>query len=318
MADEPELLDLYREMVTIRRFEEKASELYSAGKIAGAGNLYPGEEAVAVGAMAALADQDHIVSTYRQYGHCIARGTEPRLVMAELFGKETGLSGGRGGPAHLFDPERRFNSADGSAGGLPLAVGLGFSVAYEEKQEVVGCLFGDDALARGTFHESMNMAALWNLPVIFVCENNFYGMGTMAPNAVAQEHLYKVAEPYQIPGVRVDGVDPLEVHRAVKEAAARARAGDGPSLIDAVNYRFRGLSMSDPADYRSRLAERIWVERDPIRNLRTRLLTEGGQDEAVLRQIEVEVESTIIEAVRFADESPKSPIADMGKHVYVD
>ena len=205
MADEPELLDLYREMVTIRRFEEKASELYSAGKIAGAGNLYPGEEAVAVGAMAALADQDHIVSTYRQYGHCIAKGTEPRLVMAELFGKETGLSGGRGGPAHLFDPERRFNSADGSAGGLPLAVGLGFSVAYEEKQEVVGCLFGDDALARGTFHESMNMAALWNLPVIFVCENNFYGMGTMAPNAVAQEHLYKFAEPYQIPGVRVDG-----------------------------------------------------------------------------------------------------------------
>jgi pyruvate dehydrogenase E1 component alpha subunit len=317
--DESQLLDVYRKMVTIRRFEEKAAEMYTKGKITGFCHLYAGEEAVAVGAIQALYDKDYVVSTYREHGHCIAKGAEPRVVMAELFGKQTGISHGRGGSMHLFDPVLRFMGGYAIVGGgLPIAVGLGLSVAYKEEQEIVACFFGDGALPQGAFHESLNMAALWNLPVIFICENNFYGMGTLVQNAISQEHLYKFAEPYKIPGVRVDGMDVLEVYGAVTEAAARAREGDGPSLIEAVTYRFRGHSMSDPVEYRSKREERIWLERDPIKNLRKKLLTERGQDEAHLKEIEAEVEDIIEDAVRFADESPEPRVEDVGKHVYVD
>jgi pyruvate dehydrogenase E1 component alpha subunit len=317
--DEAQLLDVFRKMVTIRRFEEKAAEMYTKGKITGFCHLYAGEEAVAVGAIQALYDKDYVVSTYREHGHCIAKGAEPRVVMAELFGKETGISRGRGGSMHLFDPALRFMGGYAIVGGgLPVAVGLGLSVAYKEEQEVVACFFGDGALPQGAFHESLNLAALWNLPVVFICENNFYGMGTLVQNAIAQEQLYKFAEPYKIPGVRVDGMDVLEVYGAVTEAAARAREGDGPSLIEAVTYRFRGHSMSDPVEYRSRREERIWLERDPIKNLRRKLLTERGQDEAHLKEIEDAVEDVIEDAVRFADESPEPRLEDVGKHVYVD
>lgn len=317
--DEAQLLDVYRKMVTIRRFEEKAAEMYTKGKITGFCHLYAGEEAVAVGAIQALYDKDYVVSTYREHGHCIAKGAEPRVVMAELFGKETGISHGRGGSMHLFDPVLRFMGGYAIVGGgLPIAAGLGLSVMYKEEQEIVACFFGDGALPQGAFHESLNLAALWNLPVVFICENNFYGMGTLVQNAISQEHLYKFAEPYKIPGVRVDGMDVLEVYGAVTEAAARAREGDGPSLIEAVTYRFRGHSMSDPVEYRSKREERIWLERDPIKNLRKRLLTERAQDEAHLKEIEAEVEDVIEDAVRFADESPEPRVEDVGKHVYVD
>jgi pyruvate dehydrogenase E1 component alpha subunit len=317
--DEAQLLEVYRKMVTIRRFEEKAAEMYTKGKITGFCHLYAGEEAVAVGAIQALYDKDYVVSTYREHGHCIAKGAEPRVVMAELFGKETGISHGRGGSMHLFDPVLRFMGGYAIVGGgLPIAAGLGLSVMYKEEQEIVACFFGDGALPQGAFHESLNLAALWNLPVVFICENNFYGMGTLVQNAISQEHLYKFAEPYKIPGVRVDGMDVLEVYGAVTEAAARAREGDGPSLIEAVTYRFRGHSMSDPVEYRSKREERIWLERDPIKNLRKKLLTERGQDEAHLKEIEAEVEDVIEESVRFADESPEPRLEDVGKHVYVD
>jgi pyruvate dehydrogenase E1 component alpha subunit len=317
--DEAQLLDVYRKMVTIRRFEEKAAEMYTKGKITGFCHLYAGEEAVAVGAIQALYDKDYVVSTYREHGHCIAKGAEPRVVMAELFGKETGISHGRGGSMHLFDPVLRFMGGYAIVGGgLPIAAGLGLSVMYKEEQEIVACFFGDGALPQGAFHESLNLAALWNLPVVFICENNFYGMGTLVQNAISQEHLYKFAEPYKIPGVRVDGMDVLEVYGAVTEAAARAREGDGPSLIEAVTYRFRGHSMSDPVEYRSKREERIWLERDPIKNLRKKLLTERGQDEAHLKEIEAEVEDVIEDSVRFADESPEPRVEDVGKHVYVD
>ncbi len=317
--DEAQLLDVYRKMVTIRRFEEKAAEMYTKGKITGFCHLYAGEEAVAVGAIQALYDKDYVVSTYREHGHCIAKGAEPRVVMAELFGKETGISHGRGGSMHLFDPVLRFMGGYAIVGGgLPIAAGLGLSVMYKEEQEIVACYFGYGALPQGAFHESLNLAALWNLPVVFICENNFYGMGTLVQNAISQEHLYKFAEPYKIPGVRVDGMDVLEVYGAVTEAAARAREGDGPSLIEAVTYRFRGHSMSDPVEYRSKREERIWLERDPIKNLRKRLLTERAQDEAHLKEIEAEVEDVIEDAVRFADESPEPRLEDVGKHVYVD
>ncbi len=317
--DEAQLLDVYRKMVTIRRFEEKAAEMYTKGKITGFCHLYAGEEAVAVGAIQALYDKDYVVSTYREHGHCIAKGAEPRVVMAELFGKETGISHGRGGSMHLFDPVLRFMGGYAIVGGgLPIAAGLGLSVMYKEEQEIVACFFGDGALPQGAFHESLNLAALWHLPVVFICENNFYGMGTLVQNAISQEHLYKFAEPYKIPGVRVDGMDVLEVYGAVTEAAARAREGDGPSLIEAVTYRFRGHSMSDPVEYRSKREERIWLERDPIKNLRKRLLTERGENEAHLKEIEAEVEDVIADAVRFADESPEPRVEDVGKHVYVD
>jgi pyruvate dehydrogenase E1 component alpha subunit len=317
--DETQLLDVYRKMVTIRRFEEKAAEMYTRGKITGFCHLYAGEEAVAVGAIQALYDKDYVLSTYREHGHCIAKGAEPRVVMAELFGKATGISHGRGGSMHLFDPILRFMGGYAIVGGgLPLAVGLGLSVAYKEEQEIVACFFGDGALPQGAFHESLNLAALWNLPVIFICENNFYGMGTLVANAVSQEHLYKFAEPYKIPGVRVDGMDVLEVYGAVMEAAARAREGDGPSLIEAVTYRFRGHSMSDPVEYRSKREERIWLERDPIKNLRKKLLAERNVAEPRLKEIEADVEAVIDDAVRFADESPEPSVEDVSKHVYAD
>src|SRR5579863_5984908 len=316
---ESQLLDLYRRMTLIRRFEEKTAEMYSRGKITGFCHLYAGEEAVAVGAIYALYDKDYVVSTYREHGHCLAKGAEPRAVMAELFGKETGISHGRGGSMHLFDPVLRFMGGYAIVGGgLPIAAGLGLSVMYKEEQEIVACFFGDGALPQGAFHESLNLAALWNLPVVFICENNFYGMGTLVQNAISQEHLYKFAEPYKIPGVRVDGMDVLEVYGAVTEAAARAREGDGPSLIEAVTYRFRGHSMSDPAEYRSRREERIWQERDPIKNLRRKLLHDHRTSEGRLDEIDAEVGAVIDDAVKFAEESPEPSLDELGKYVYVE
>src|SRR5713226_8756109 len=301
---ESQLLDLYRRMTLIRRFEEKTAEMYSRGKITGFCHLYAGEEAVAVGAIAALNSKDYVVSTYREHGHCLAKGAPPRAVMAELFGKATGLSRGHGGSMHLFDPNLRFMGGYAIVGGgLPIAAGLGLSVRYREEADVVCCFFGDGALPQGAFHESLNLASLWKLPVVFICENNFYGMGTMVQNAICQEELYRFAEPYKMPGVRVDGMDVLDVYGAVTEAAARAREGDGPSLIEAVTYRFRGHSMSDPAEYRSRREERIWQERDPIKRLRKRMLSEGRATEARFKEIDAEVVEIIDDAVKFADES---------------
>jgi pyruvate dehydrogenase E1 component alpha subunit len=317
--DDVQLLDLYRRMVLIRRFEEKTAEMYSRGKITGFCHLYAGEEAVAVGAIAALYDKDYVVSTYREHGHCLAKGSSPRAVMAELFGKATGLSRGHGGSMHLFDPNLRFMGGYAIVGGgLPIATGLGLSIRYRDEPEVVCCFFGDGALPQGAFHESLNLASLWKLPVVFICENNFYGMGTMVQNAICQEELYRFAEPYKMPGVRVDGMNVLDVYRAATEAATRAREGDGPSLIEAVTYRFRGHSMSDPAEYRSRREERIWQERDPIKNLKRKLLLDNRLSEARLTEIDQEVSDVIEDAVKFAEESPEPGIETLGKYVYVD
>ena len=314
---ETQLLELYRRMVLIRQFEEKTAEMYARGKITGFCHLYAGEEAVAVGAIYALYDKDYVLSTYREHGHCLAKGADPKVVMAELFGKITGISKGRGGSMHLFDPDLRFMGGYAIVGGgLPIATGLGLSVQYNEGPEVVCCFFGDGALPQGAFHESLNMASLWKLPVVFVCENNFYGMGTMVQNAICQEELYRFAEPYKMPGVRVDGMDVLEVYGATMEAVARAREGDGPSLIEAVTYRFRGHSMSDPAEYRSKREERIWQERDPIKNLRRRMLGERHVAEARLGDVEAAVAREIEEAVKFADESPEPSVDELGTGIY--
>jgi len=316
---ESELLELYRRMNLIRRFEDRTAEMYARGKITGFCHLYAGEEAVAVGAIAALYDKDYVVSTYREHGHCLAKGAAPRAVMAELFGKATGISRGHGGSMHLFDANLRFMGGYAIVGGgLPIAAGLGLAVKYREEPEVVCCFFGDGALPQGAFHESLNLASLWKLPVVFICENNFYGMGTMVQNAICQEELYRFAEPYKMPGVRVDGMNVLEVYQATVEAAARAREGDGPSLIEAVTYRFRGHSMSDPAEYRSRREERIWQERDPIKQLRRKLLQDRRADENQLTTVETEVNAIIEDAVRFAEESPEPALDTLGKLVYVE
>jgi len=317
--DEAQLLELYRGMVLIRWFEEKTAEMYARGKITGFCHLYAGEEAVAVGAISALYDKDYVISTYREHGHCLAKGASPRVVMAELFGKATGISGGRGGSMHLFDPNLRFMGGYAIVGsGLPLAAGLGLSIAYKEEPEVVCCFFGDGALAQGAFHESLNLASLWKLPVVFICENNFYGMGTLVQNAICREELYRFAEPYKMPGVRVDGMDVLDVYSAVTESAARAREGDGPSLIEAVTYRFRGHSMSDPAEYRPRGEERIWQQRDPIKALRRKMLNDRRTSEARLDEVEHEVAAVIEDAVKFAEESPEPSLDELSKHVYTD
>jgi len=316
---ESKLVELYRRMVLIRQFEDKTAEMYARGKITGFCHLYAGEEAVAVGAIHALYDKDYVVSTYREHGHCLAKGAAARVVMAELFGKATGISRGRGGSMHLFDPELRFMGGYAIVGGgLPLAAGLGLSIAYKQEPEVVCCFFGDGALPQGAFHEVLNLCSLWKLPVVFICENNFYGMGTLVQNAVCQKELYRFAEPYKMPGVRVDGMDVLEVYGATLEAAARAREGEGPSLIEAVTYRFRGHSMSDPAEYRSKREERIWQERDPIKNLRRRVLGEGRVAEARLEEVDREVAVIIEDAVRFAEASPEPPPDEVTKQVYVD
>jgi pyruvate dehydrogenase E1 component alpha subunit len=239
--------------------------------------------------------------------------------MAELFGKATGISHGRGGSMHLFDPQVRFMGGYAIVGGgLPLAAGLGLSIVYKEEPEVVCCFFGDGALPQGAFHESLNMASLWKLPVIFICENNFYGMGTMVQNAICQEELYRFAEPYKMPGVRVDGMDVLEVYQATVEAAARAREGDGPSLIEAVTYRFRGHSMSDPGEYRSKREERIWQERDPIKRFKRYLLTERRITDAQLQKIDQTVNEVVEDAVKYADESLEPAIEEVTKNVYAE
>src|SRR5216684_2422178 len=310
--DEAQLMDLYRRMVLIRRFEDKVAEMYSRGKITGFCHLYAGEEAVAVGAISALYDKDYVVSTYREHGHCLAKGASPRAVMAELFGKSTGLSRGHGGSMHLFDANLRFMGGYAIVGGgLPLAAGLGLSIVYKEEPEVVCCFFGDGALPQGAFHESLNMASLWKLPVTFICENNFYGMGTLVQNAICQEELYRFAEPYKMPGVRADGMDVLEVYGAVTEAAERAREGDGPSLIEAVTYRYRGHSMSDPAEYRSRREERIWQERDPIKRFKRYLLTERRITDTQLQKIDQTVSEIIEDAVKYADESLEPAVEEV-------
>jgi pyruvate dehydrogenase E1 component alpha subunit len=316
---EDELLEIYRLMSLIRRFEDKVAEMYTRGKITGFCHLYAGEEAVAVGAIHGLFDKDYVVSTYREHGHCLAKGASPRVVMAELFGKATGISKGRGGSMHLFDPALRFMGGYAIVGGgLPIATGLGLSIAYRGDPEVVCCFFGDGALPQGAFHESLNLASLWKLPVIFVCENNFYGMGTLVQNAICQEELYRFADPYKIPGIRVDGMDVVEVYAAVSEAAARAREGKGPSLIEAITYRFRGHSMSDPAEYRSKREERIWQERDPIKRYRNLLMHERRILPAVLDRIDQEESALVDDAVKFADESPEPPLSELTKNVYVE
>jgi pyruvate dehydrogenase E1 component alpha subunit len=301
---------LLTDMFLIRRFEEKAAEAYTLGKIGGFLHLYIGEEAVAVGATSALRPDDYAISAYREHGHCLAKGADPKRTMAELYGRRDGLSGGKGGSMHLFDKSVNFLGGHAIVGAhLPIAVGVGFAVKYQGGDQVVVCYFGDGAVPEGEFHESMNLAALWKLPVIFLCENNRYAMGTSVERALAQTEIWKFGQTYGIPSERVDGMDVLAVREAVARAVARARKQKTPALLEADTYRYRGHSMRDPAGAVYRTKEEVEREklRDPITLFREKMLAADVLSEADVKAIEKDVNDRVDEAVAFADASPEPP-----------
>ena len=310
--------DLLKQMLLIRRFEEKAAEMYMRGKIGGFLHLYIGEEAMAVGSISTLKPQDYIVSHYREHGHALARGIEPRRIMAELFGRSTGTSKGKGGSMHLFDAERGFLGGYAIVGGMmPIAVGLGLAAQQQGKDSVTLCFFGDGAVNEGEFHESLNLAALWNLPVVFFCENNGYGMGSPISDTFAGTDIFRFAPVYGIntPG-KIDGMDVFEVMEATREAVDRARKGQGPTFIEAISYRFRGHSMADPMVYRKKTEEEEWRNKGPIVRMKRHMEELGLLDETEMKALEVETDEVIEDAVRFADESPVLPYEAISDDVY--
>jgi pyruvate dehydrogenase E1 component alpha subunit len=310
---------LLTDMMLIRRFEEKAAEAYALGKIGGFLHLYIGEEAVAVGASSVLRPDDYAISAYREHGHCLAKGSDPRRAMAELYGRRDGLSKGKGGSMHLFDRSVNFLGGHAIVGAhLPLAAGAGFAIKYEGGDQVVVCYFGDGAVPEGEFHESMNLAALWKLPVIWICENNRYAMGTSVERALAQTEIWKFGQTYGIPSEAVDGMDVLAIREVVGRAVERARRDGTPSLIEARTYRFRGHSMRDPAGAVYRTKEEVEREklRDPIALFQQRALEAGALTEGDVRGIEKDVNDRIDEAVAFADASPEPPLEWLMTDVY--
>ena len=311
------LIEMYRKMLEIRQFEEKVYELYGQNLVPGTIHLYAGQEAVAVGVCANLRKEDYIVSTHRGHGHCIAKGADLKRVMAEILGKKTGYCRGKGGSMHIADFSIGILGATGVVGaGIPIAVGAGLSIKLRGTDQVVACFFGDGASNQGTFHEGINMAAIWKLPVLFVCENNLYAMGTRQSRAMLIENISERAAAYGIPGVTVDGNDVLAVYEAAKEAVERAKRGEGPTLIECKTYRHKGHSRMDPATYRSKEEVEYWLRKDPIPRFRDRLLEMGILTEGEAKKIEEEVLREIEEAVKFALESPYPEPEEALKDVY--
>ena len=314
---EEKLKLMLRRMHEIRSFEEKAEELYIRGMVHGTMHLSVGQEASAVGAVSALEPNDYILSTHRGHGHCIAKGADIKLMMAEFLGKETGYCRGRGGSMHIADVEAGNLGATGVVGdGIPISVGVGLSIKLQRQDRVVLCFFGDGAANTGSFHEALNMASIWKLPVIFVCENNQYAMSTPVKKAFPIENIADRAAAYGMPGVVVDGNDVLAVYRATKEAVERARRGDGPTLIECKTYRWKGHSKSDQQRYRTREEVEAWKKKDPISRFRSRLIKEGIITEEGAERIEREAKETIEEAVRFAQNSPEPSLEGIEEEVY--
>ena len=306
-------VDLYRQMLRTRRFEEKCVELYSAGTIRGFLHVYIGEEAVAAGVMAALTDDDAVVATYREHGHALVRGVPAGAVMAEMYGKAQGCSRGRGGSMHLFDASRRFYGGNAIVGGgLPLAVGLALADAMRGLPRVTACFFGEGAVAEGEFHECLNLAALWRLPVLFCCENNLYAMGTALDRSEAQTDIALKAASYGLTSWPVDGMDVLAVADAARRAAEAVRAGGGPHFLELRTYRFRAHSMYDPERYRDKAEVAEWKERDPLATFGARV------DEATRRTLEEEVAAEVAAAVAFAEAGTDEPVADLTRFVYAE
>jgi pyruvate dehydrogenase E1 component alpha subunit len=310
-------LGLLKEMLRIRRFEEKCAELYGAGKIRGFLHLYIGEEAVAVGAMQALTPEDAVVATYREHGHALARGIGSSALMAEMYGKREGPSHGRGGSMHVFDAAKRFYGGNAIVGGgLPLAVGLALADQMLGRCRVTACFFGDGAVAEGEFHESLNLAALWKLPVLFVCENNLYAMGTRIDRALSQPDLSLKARGYAIAAESADGMDVFAVEGAVRRAAQAVRDGNGPAFLELRTYRFRAHSMFDPELYRDKAEVEKWKQRDPLLLLKSRLEREGDLGPQTLTALETDVETEMAAAVAFAEAGTWEPVEELTKDVY--
>jgi pyruvate dehydrogenase E1 component alpha subunit len=310
---------LLRQMLLIRRFEEKAGEAYAQGKIGGFCHLYIGQEAVAVGALAALRDDDYVFTSYREHAHALVRGVSARACMAELFGKRTGCSAGKGGSMHLFDVKRHFLGGHGIVGAhIPLAAGAGFAIKYRNTDQVSICFFGEAAANIGAFHETLNMAALWKLPVIFLCENNRYGMGTALERASSVYHISDRGCAYEMDEETVDGMDVLAVYQAVRRAVDRGRSGKLPTLIEARTYRYMGHSMADPihGHYRTKEELEEQKKRDPITGLRHRLQGDGFMDDAAFNAVDHDVQSAVADALTFADESPEPEADELWTDVY--
>lgn len=311
-----EALARLRRMVQIRRFEEKCAELYGAGKIRGFLHLYIGEEAVAAGAMPALADEDAVVATYREHGHALARGVPAERIMAEMFGRQEGCSRGRGGSMHLFDIPRRFYGGNAIVGGgLPIAAGLALADKLQRRPRVTACFFGEGAVAEGEFHETLNLAALWKLPVLFLCENNLYAMGTALWRSESDTDLCTKAASYNLAAAAVDGMDVEAVYFAVSDAVQTIRRLGVPSFLELRTYRFRAHSMFDPELYRDKLEVEKWKKECPIRKFTDRLTTRGDLDAAVLESIEADVAREIAEAVAFADAGTLEPVEELDRDV---
>ena len=307
---------LFREMLRIRRFEEKAAELYSLTKIRGFLHLYIGEEAVAVGAMQALGSEDAVVATYREHGHALARGIPMGSLMAELYGKANGCSRGRGGSMHFYDASRRFYGGYAIVGeGLPVAVGLALADLLQHYPRVTACFFGDGAVAEGEFHESLNLAALWKLPVLFLCENNLYAMGTALARHQSQIDIALKARTYGLTAEAVDGMDVLAVEAATRTAVHAVRSGGGPSLLEFRTYRFRAHSMYDPELYRTKAEVEEWKARDPIATFGANLRGRAVLSEADVANMEAEIAAEIDQAIAFAESGPWEPVQDLAKDV---
>ena len=319
--DKQTLLEIYREMLLARRFEEKAGQMYGMGLIGGFCHLYIGQEAVVVGLQTAITDKDTVVTSYRDHAHMLACGMDPKGVMAELTGRRTGYSKGKGGSMHMFSREKNFFGGHGIVGAqVPIGTGIAFGHKYLEEEAVCLTYLGDGAVNQGQVYEAFNMAALWKLPVIYVIENNKYGMGTSSERSSAKaQELYNRGQAYGIPGVQVDGMDVLAVREAAEKVVAHVRGGKGPYIMEMLTYRYRGHSMSDPAKYRSKEeVQKMRTERDPIDRLKHTLIEEGYCSEDELKAIDRAVKEIISEAAEFAQNSPEPDEAELWTEVYTE
>lgn len=309
----------YELMLLMRKFEEKAGQLYGMQKIRGFCHLYIGQEAVAAGIMSAIRDTDNIITAYREHGLAIAKGISPNECMAELYGKATGCTKGKGGSMHFFSKEKRFFGGHGIVGAqIGLAGGIAFAEQYQGTDNVTICLFGDGAARQGILHETFNMAVLWNLPVVFICENNNYAMGTSLERTSKVLDIYRLADAYDMPGDSVDGMSCEEVHRAIDRAVRRAREAGGPTFLEIKTYRYRGHSMSDPAKYRTKEELEEYKERDPIAGVLKTIMDNNMASQEEIDAINEKVKAQVEECVKFAEDSPYPDDSELYKDIYVD
>ena len=315
--DRETLVKILHQMILIRRFEEKCAESYSLGKIGGFCHLYIGQEAVGVGAISALRPDDYVLTSYREHGQAIAKGMSPDAIMAELYGKATGCSRGKGGSMHLFDTDLGFLGGHAIVGGqIPLATGVAFASKYQGTDQVTLCFFGEAAVNQGAFHESLNMAQLWKLPCIYICENNMYGMGTSLKRAMSFQDVALKSCAYEVASEAVDGMDVMAMRAAVQRAVKRAREEYLPTLLEARTYRYMGHSMSDPGNYRTRAEIEKYQERDPIKIFTSKLKAAGVIEDSEIAEIEAQVKEAVEHSVKFADESPLPDPSELYTDIY--